>query len=38
MLLCVLHLVQHGSLDLRQDKMFGEIFILLPNQKPAAGA
>lgn len=28
-LLCVLHLVQLGSLDLRQDKMFGEIFLFL---------
>ncbi len=32
-LLCVLHLVQLGSLDLRQDKMFGEIFIFLPQEK-----
>jgi segregation and condensation protein A len=37
-LLCVLHLVQLGSLDLRQDKMFGEIFIFLPKGKPAAPA
>jgi segregation and condensation protein A len=30
-LLCLLHLVQSGSLDIRQDEMFGEIFIrLLP--------
>jgi segregation and condensation protein A len=33
-LLCVLHLVQLGSLDLRQDKMFGEIFIYLSKEKP----
>jgi len=37
-LLCVLHLVQHGSLDLKQDKMFGEIFIFLPSRGPAPGA
>ena len=37
-LLCVLHLVQLGSLDLRQDKMFGEIFIFLPKGKPASSA
>jgi segregation and condensation protein A len=32
-LLCLLHLVQSGSLDIRQDELFGEIFIHL---KPAA--
>ena len=26
-LLCLLHLVQDGSIDLRQDELFGEIFI-----------
>lgn len=35
-LLCVLHLVQLGSLDLRQDKMFGEIFIFLPKENGAS--
>ncbi|MCI0503581.1 segregation/condensation protein A [Candidatus Micrarchaeota archaeon] len=35
-LLCVLHLVQLGSLDLKQDKMFGEIFIFVPKEKQAA--
>ena len=28
-LLCVLYLVQRGSIDLRQDKIFGEVFIRL---------
>jgi len=28
-LLCILHLVQAGTLDIRQDQMFGEIFIYL---------
>ncbi len=32
-LLCLLHLVQSGTLDIRQDELFGEIFIHL---KPAA--
>ncbi|MBU0532806.1 segregation/condensation protein A [Candidatus Micrarchaeota archaeon] len=30
-LLCLLHLVQTDSIDLRQDKMFGEIFIYNKN-------
>jgi segregation and condensation protein A len=32
-LVCVLHLVQAGMLDIRQDKMFGEVFIFLMRQK-----
>ena len=28
-LLCLLHLVQEGSADMRQDKMYGEVFIRL---------
>jgi segregation and condensation protein A len=35
-LLCLLHLVQSGSVDIRQDEMFGEIFIHL--LKKEAGA
>ena len=35
-LLCLLHLVQMGSLDIRQDKMFGEIFIQLLRKSAAA--
>ena len=35
-LLCILHLVQMGSLDIRQDKMFGEIFIHLRKEAPQA--
>jgi len=30
-LVCILHLVQNGTVDIRQDKMFGEIFIKLLN-------
>ncbi|MFN7991302.1 MAG: hypothetical protein U0R44_04055 [Candidatus Micrarchaeia archaeon] len=36
-LICLLHLVQLGSIDLRQDSMFGEIFIHLLD-KPKAPA
>ena len=36
-LLCVLHLVQLGSLDLKQDKMWGEIFLFL-REKETGGA
>ncbi|NYZ74634.1 segregation/condensation protein A [Candidatus Micrarchaeota archaeon] len=35
-LLCLLYLVQMGSLDLRQDKLFGEIFIYLKDGKKTA--
>ena len=35
-LLCLLHLVQMGSLDIRQDKMFGEIFVYLIDKKVPA--
>jgi segregation and condensation protein A len=34
LLLCLLHLVQIGSLDIRQDDMFGEIFICLLQKNP----
>lgn len=34
-LLCLLYLVQMGSLDLKQDKLFGEIFIYLKDGKKA---
>ena len=35
-LVCVLHLVQAGVLDIRQDKMFGEVFIhLMMQEKPS---
>ncbi len=34
-LVCVLHLVQAGKLDIRQDEMFGEVFIyLMRKQQP----
>jgi segregation and condensation protein A len=39
LLLCLLHLVQFGSLDIRQDGMFGEIFICLiqtPGNPPSS--
>jgi segregation and condensation protein A len=32
-LLCLLYLVQMGSLDLKQDKLFGEIFIYMKDGK-----
>ena len=32
-LVCVLHLVQSGLLDIRQDTMFGEVFIFLMRPK-----
>ncbi len=32
-LICVLHLVQAGRLDIRQDTMFGEVFIYLMSRK-----
>ncbi len=35
-LVCVLHLVQSGALDIRQDKMFGEVFIYLMSREKAA--
>ncbi|HSB46765.1 MAG TPA: segregation/condensation protein A [Candidatus Bilamarchaeum sp.] len=34
LLLCLLHLVQSGSLDIRQDDLFGEIFICLLRKEP----
>lgn len=36
-LVCVLHLVQEGLLDIRQDIMFGEVFIHLMRQEKQAG-
>ncbi len=32
-LICILHLVQAGRLDIRQDTMFGEVFVYLMRQK-----
>lgn len=34
-LLCLLHLMQNESVDLRQDEFFGELFIRLLNARPA---
>jgi segregation and condensation protein A len=34
LLLCLLHLVQLGSIDIRQDDLFGEIFICLKPEAP----
>ncbi len=31
-LMCILYLVQGGQLDIRQDKIFGEIFVHLPKK------